>query len=436
MIDTVADLLTEIRDKGIKQILEKDSDITHRPTIGNIYEGLTKEMLDKALFKGLNIKVVLNSFIYNDSGKISDEMDCMVVVGDGQQISFTDSFKYHVADVIAVIQVKKKLYADDIDNAFDNLRSVKRIAEPRDAEKFVGNLHVDAYEAIVGKRFPDRERVLRFTDRENLIYHYLMMEAFWPVRIVFGFFGYIDEYALREGLIQKLERNQKQGKVSGYGPGSWPNIIICGENCIVKNNGMPFGIPLQNEEFYFHFLVSMNSNSILHMLDLIWTRLSYKFSIPPSKLFTDHLKLSTVHRFMSAKEKKIGNEQWGWEFFYHGFQRKELLKSLTRNTKDWKPHELTDCEASIISYMIAIDAPIPFDSIELQNLAKEFNVPVLELIGSLIDKRLIYHDEDHIGILIRQPVLVTYKDKIVVGDNFSGHMSMWIEKMFNGDKNI
>lgn len=83
MIETVSDLLEQIRDKGIQQIIEKDSDVKHRPTIGNIYEGLTKEMLNKAVFKGLGISVVLNSFIYNDSGAVSDEMDCMIVVGDG-----------------------------------------------------------------------------------------------------------------------------------------------------------------------------------------------------------------------------------------------------------------------------------------------------------------------------------------------------------------
>ena len=54
MIETVSDLLEQIRDKGIQQIIEKDSDVKHGPTIDNIYEGLTKEMLNKAVFKGLS----------------------------------------------------------------------------------------------------------------------------------------------------------------------------------------------------------------------------------------------------------------------------------------------------------------------------------------------------------------------------------------------
>jgi hypothetical protein len=108
MINTVADFLEAFKSKSLEIIDSKEKNISHRPTIGNIYEGLTAEILNKSVFKEFNIKIVSNSFIFNDSGKISNEMDCMVVCGDGEKISFTDQYKYHIRDVIAVVQVKKR----------------------------------------------------------------------------------------------------------------------------------------------------------------------------------------------------------------------------------------------------------------------------------------------------------------------------------------
>lgn len=50
MINTIKDLLESLRLQGINEI-SAFSDIKHGPTIGDMYEGLTKEMMDKAIFK-------------------------------------------------------------------------------------------------------------------------------------------------------------------------------------------------------------------------------------------------------------------------------------------------------------------------------------------------------------------------------------------------
>ncbi|MBK8392045.1 MAG: hypothetical protein IPL23_23470 [Saprospiraceae bacterium] len=134
MISTVADFLEEFKKYAIEKIEADEKDVVHRPTIGNIFEGLTSNILDKAIFKDFNLKIVQKSFIYNDSNIMSPEMDCLIVVGDGINISFTNQYKYHIKDVIAVIQVKKNLYANDIDDSYKNLRTIIDISEPRTAK--------------------------------------------------------------------------------------------------------------------------------------------------------------------------------------------------------------------------------------------------------------------------------------------------------------
>src|SRR3982751_156837 len=122
MINTVCDFLEQFKQYALNKIETEDNNIKHTVAIGDNFEGLTAELLGKAIFKDLNLKMVERSFIYNDSGAISDELDCLLVVGDGQKMSFANRYKYHIKDVIAVIQVKKNLYANDIDSSHHNLR--------------------------------------------------------------------------------------------------------------------------------------------------------------------------------------------------------------------------------------------------------------------------------------------------------------------------
>src|ERR1700754_931216 len=100
MIKTIADFLEEFKRKSLDKIMVDDEDISHNPTIGNIFEGLTSAILHKSIFEGLNLRIVNNSFIYNDTGEISPEMDCMIVIGEGIEISFTRQYKYHFKSVI------------------------------------------------------------------------------------------------------------------------------------------------------------------------------------------------------------------------------------------------------------------------------------------------------------------------------------------------
>lgn len=352
MISTISDFLEEFKTYALNKINADDNDINHRPTIGNIFEGLTSSILDKAIFKELNLKIVQRSFIYNDSNKISSEMDCLLVIGDGIKISFTDQYKYHIKDVIAVIQVKKNLYANDLDDSYNNLRSVIDINEPRDGEPFMSRLQRDSYKLLMSKKLPKRENLSQLSDRENIIYHFSLMEAFHPLRIAIGYYGFKDEYNFREGFASKLEEKVKSGPTRGYSPGSFPNLIICGDCSIVKTNGMPFGLPFTKEEFYWPILITSNKNPIYNLLELIWTRLSYKFELS-SKIFGDDFQLDSFHPFLNCKKTKNGGDSWGWEYQYK-ILSKELL-NRPQKLLEWKPLIVSRSQFIILDILIKIE---------------------------------------------------------------------------------
>lgn len=426
MIATAADLLNQFRAYALSKIERDDKDVKHTVSIGDNFEGLTTELLNRAIFSGLNLKMVERSFIYNDSSAISDELDCMLVVGEGQKMSYANRYRYHVKDVIAVFQVKKNLYADAIDDSHQNLRSVLGVAEPRNPEPYVGHLHRDAYRALTHKDLPDKERRERFSNKENIMYHYLLMEAFYPLRVVIGYYGYTTEYGLREGFVKKLQHIAKDGPVKGYGPGSFPNLLICGDNTIVKNNGMPMGIPLSDTEFYFHVLTSSPGKAMYHLLEMIWTRLSYKFDLS-SDIFGDDFDIEKTHPFISCKEKKIDGENWGWEYIYHPLTRKQL--ALPLDAVAWAPIEIDVDKHTILSMLCQVEV-IDIDNDEgFKKFISDNSINIETFVSELIESRLVYLDEGKLGLLVDNLTMAFTPDgKVYAGENKSGEMSNFINK--------
>jgi len=426
MITTIADLLEQFKKYALSKVEIDEKDVNNRVTIGEIFEGITAELLNKAIFKDLNLKMVERSFIYNDSGVMSSEMDCLLVVGDGQKISFTNRYKYHIKDVIAVFQVKKNLYANDIDDSHQNLRSVIEVSEPRTAEPFVGRLHRDAYKLLTSKELPNKERRERFNDRESIIYHLLMMEAFHPLRIVIGYYGYSTEYGLREGFVKKLEEIFKNGPVKGYSPVSFPSLFICGNSTIIKNNGMPMGIPFTEDEYYWNILTSSNGKPMYHLLELIWSRLSYKYNIS-SDIFGDDFEIEATHPFISCKERKIDNDNFGWVFMYHPLTRKQLSMSLV--STPWVPSEINKDKYTILHVLSQVGIVDINTDEQFLKFIKESKLDAEKIIKELAEARLVYVDEGKMGLLVDELLMVFSPDgKVYAGENKSGEMTNYFEK--------
>jgi hypothetical protein len=264
------------------------------------------------------------------------------------------------------------------------------------------------------------------TERESLIYHYLMMEAFHPLRIVIGYYGYTTEYGLREGFYKKMEQLIKDGPVSGYSPFSLPSLIICGDNTIIKNNGMPMAIPLTNDDYYFHILTTSSGRPMRHLLELIWTRLSYKFKIS-STIFGDDFDYESTHPFLSCKEKLINSEAVGWEFNYHTFTRKQLSTPLV--PKPWTPTEIDSAKFSILTVLTkVVTVDINTDQ-QFLDFIKINKLDANKITNELIDARLIYIDEGKMGLLVDELSFFTTPDgKVYAGENKSGEMANYFSK--------
>ena len=91
MIRDVAGLLRALQEAEAQQI--EKAGITHAPTIGEMYEGLTEKILEKLIPAAADLRVV-SGFVEGASGGLSGQIDCMVVSGKGTRIPHTRRFKW------------------------------------------------------------------------------------------------------------------------------------------------------------------------------------------------------------------------------------------------------------------------------------------------------------------------------------------------------
>ncbi len=191
MIETVADLLLELKNREV-DLFKKYDIISHAPTIGEMYEGLSKTILKQTIFKDLNLKVS-SGFIINQEKQISEQIDCMLVVGDGDEIPQTNDEIFPIAQVIAVIQVKKNLYSNDLISSHKNLLSVTKLVEEQTEEEYHNILLKDIFRSICQRELPSKDELPKLSIDLQYIYDVLLLEAFYPCQIIWGYNGFATE---------------------------------------------------------------------------------------------------------------------------------------------------------------------------------------------------------------------------------------------------
>jgi hypothetical protein len=92
-----------------------------RPRVEDCYVALSSRRA--AMREQLDVRVV-SGFASAGKGRLSPELDCMMVRGQGDLIPNTTKYKWPVGDVIAVIEIKKTLYSAGIVDAYENLREL------------------------------------------------------------------------------------------------------------------------------------------------------------------------------------------------------------------------------------------------------------------------------------------------------------------------
>ncbi|MDM3867511.1 hypothetical protein QF204_04895, partial [Proteus faecis] len=398
-------------------------ELNHGPTIGDMYEGLSKDILSQAIPPQLNLKIV-EGFVTDGKQFLSGQIDCMLVRGEGERIPYTNSYKWHVKDVLVVFEVKKNLYSKDLIDSFYKLRQIstsyfKYLLDGNQEKNKTVDLSPSykTFSQITGITAPPYHHRETLSPENELIYTSIFMEQLMPVKIVLGYDGFSSEFSLREGLIKFIE---DEGKGEGYGVPSFPQLIICGKYSLVKHNGRPYSSALRDG--YWDFMTSSKTNPILLMLELIWTKLSLEFDIDMP--WGDDLEIENFNEFLRAKPV-IKSDTGGWILNYPVLSKDNL--ESRKESKEWEPTEVTSSVYAIFNHLVKHNISIT-DPDFVEFAIHDFG-SIDECIKQIISTNIVSFNGKSLSLLSDKLIVSILSDgRFVIAENSSGLFDLWLEK--------
>ncbi|MHB8302612.1 MAG: DUF6602 domain-containing protein [Acidobacteriaceae bacterium] len=431
MIKDVAALLTAFQQKEIEAI--ERSGITHAPTIGAQYEGITGSILKMMIPPELELQVV-SGFVEGVDGLLSGQIDGMLVRGSGTPIpGVQGQYKWPIKHVLAVLEVKKTLFGSDLADAHDQFQSVMalfwayaKIIKPSDgidisAPRYVYS-QISGEAAPVGKQFDDLPL------DKTALYRMLLDDHVAPVRIILGYGGFKTEHSLRQGFLNFLAQNPKR---PGFAGSSLPSLIVCGKNSIVKTNGQPFYFqPWQGRYLCY---ASSSHSPILWILNLILTRISHLYASPD--WYSRDLSIDRFAPLLWGKAADKGDFQ-AWEYWEHPVSAKDLKQVPALTKEEWQPIQISQNQAVLLA-LIGNNGITKSDAVAEMSSIDVTEEQTLTLIDDLIAKRLLGWDRETLVFLTRCcSTVFTPKDGIVAHDMEDERFAEWMARAERWNKSV
>jgi len=423
MIHTVADFLEALMEKQ-RERLPKYNDIQHTGLFGDMYEGLAKDLIDRALFDGMDLRVASGK-IRNSKGDLSGQIDCMVVLGPGQEIPYTQHSIYHIEKVLMIVEVKKTMHGAKLKEALDLFRCFwKEISEVGQPKTGLIN---DAWRALFKKNLPSETQVNNLPFHEQMIYHSIHVEAVLPLRVVFGFDGYVDEYGLREGFVDYLEEVAKQplDVRPRFNINAFPNLIICRKASLIKLDGMPYSGMIDGRGFWW-WMGSRRSGPFHSLLEILWTRLAFIFKLGP-EIFGEDLEMEEIHPLLAAKAQQLDSRQGAWQYENLAISRLDLKK--VDDQQAWHPPTLNIAEFAIVNELCRSGSLDLVEPTLGQFLTKQGETAE-SISKSLNEKRLTTADGQKLTLITDECVCMILPDRrFVAAENKSGRLLRYAMKV-------
>ncbi|MBR4791760.1 MAG: hypothetical protein IK024_12785 [Treponema sp.] len=420
MLNTVSDLLEALLEKE-KEVLSKQK-ISHPGIIGDMYEGLTKEILNRAIFKGLNLSV-RDGLVRGEDGKLSKQIDCMIVEGEGEQIPNTNHYIYDFENVVAIVEVKKNLYGAEISSAYDNLVSFSEQFTPSTKMNIRYSDLVQPFQEITKKEFPQNKEELKKLDIiSQMIYHHLVIMYAMPLRVIFGYYGFKTEKSLRDGYYEYLTEHLQEYH---YGPNSMPDLIICDNASIIKVNQQPFQIQSVDDDFFTLFVTS-TKNPLYYLLMMLWYKLQFRYDLSPDMWDFNSYSFEQMKIYLLTKLvefQKDNSIQRGLGYNYVPMTDEELENVPPE--EEWEPFSISK-EAFIVATNFRntnkitniTNIGIPADKID-------------KIISELLKTKLFILDGNSLICNAKSLQLFMNGKHNYICDNNDGDLNIWLKNQMN-----
>ncbi|WP_074519878.1 DUF6602 domain-containing protein [Stutzerimonas balearica] len=395
-------------------------DMLHMPTLGSAYEEITKQGIyqDFAIPKGLDLRVV-SGFISIGGEMLAEQIDCMLVHGQGERYGLTQQYKYDINNVLCIFEVKKNLRKADYVDALHHLAKIRR----KFADNFEERLINEGYKPditnarrrfsqLTGKVAPEEYLDIHHLSKaDGILFYALVQESLSPITIIHGYEGYKTESGLRSAFLDILEEAWKNG--AGWGIPSIPTIVTSNNFCLVKGSGIPFLVVQNKNEWVSVFSTRHNSAKLI--LELIWSKIGEYFNAKMP--WNDGLHMDSVQPLLIAEAREV-DEAAGWAYRTVEFNEKHMVRG---DDNLWSPSRLGKAELSAINIMAAQGGYLPLDNGMNEYLTKNHDLTVAQVSDALILTRQFMRD----GEFIRPIYPRTY---VITNDDETGFVASEIER--------
>lgn len=391
MINTVAQLLDEL--KNAEAAILKKEGINHGPTIGDMYEGLTRDILDRSIPPSLGLRVV-SGFIEGVNGAQSNQIDAMVVSGEGKLIPYTDKFIWGIKDVLAVFEVKKTLYGAELDDAFKKMWKVSALALDCENQGGYNGKNITFGHKNFAKLtgyYPAMKDVENLPEPLPTMHYSTIFEQLAPVRVILGYEGYVNEKSLRDGIGEFLEKPDNHGQGRGFL--SLPSLIICRNNSVVKLNGLPYYCPIYDLSGWWEVVASNSENPTRLLLEMIWTKISAEMGVMLP--MDDTLEKEQFFPFL--RQKQIQKEIDGVmrQGFYMELIDKAPPVASIADKQNWTPQDTNTVE-TVTLLQATNKGFIRSDDASFTKFAAEEQTTPADVLGAMVKKRVLgWMDAEH-----------------------------------------
>lgn len=389
-----------------------------------MYEGLSSDILNRALPDGLGLRVV-SGFARDGRGRLSGQLDCMVVRGEGEKLPYTDSYVWHVKDIIAVIEVKKNLHSAELRDAFAQLNTVSEIEhayyqgedeEPDDPHRSMAP-SVRTFAEMTGRMAWDGEGRVALPYEEEALLQTLLLEQVSAIRVILGMHGFKSERAFRSSMVDYLQQNVGN---SGFGPANFPQLIISGGYSLVKANGRPFMAPLIDGWWPFYF--STPENPLRMLLEFIWTRLDEMYGLG-GEVWGEDLETEVARTLLSFRAGRVDG-RGGWQVRTHDFDNEALNAAPV--TEQWSPEFIGE-EEFILLTRLCQGKEVRCDDREMMSWLKSRGVEFNDVRDRLLETRLVASSGQNLKLIAKECQLaILPTGEYVAAENSTGRLDRWL----------
>lgn len=355
MIRDVADLL-KVFFEFEKQKVES-FEMPHMPTLGEAYEEITIQGLNKKyILPNLYDLKIVKGFIKVGEKQLPQQIDCMLVFGEGVQYGLTDQYFYELSNVLAIFEVKKNLSKEALLDALTHLNELKiEFFDSLDEKIENGEISVDFsffskhLSYLIGYRLESIADLKRISTKHKMIAYMLLVEMMMPLTIIHGYEGYKRVGDLRNSVKSVIDMLDEANSNRGVRILDFPTLITTNNLGLMKTVATPYWCNFTKPNGFknWGYMCTYKNNSSLVLLEMIWAKIGMQLNI--NFPYGDDLINESLFPFFVIEEMR---EHWTARFI--DYNDKRFIDFKNKDAFEFQPIEVSERLADLFNLITMI----------------------------------------------------------------------------------